>query len=114
MRKVERSRREIRMPSEERSGLVRIEHGIIAFKKDGGMLWFPDGNRGDCKYQRFIKTPEVKELSRLYAFPQDILDCIKRGDELEEMKEWLDSTNPHVLDEYNELKEKAGDRGRTE
>jgi hypothetical protein len=85
-------------------GLVRLERGIIAFKKNGEILWFPEGNHGDCAYQRFIKTDEVKELSRLFAFPQDILEAIKTGDELAELKEWLEENKASALEDYYAMK----------
>ena len=79
----------------------RINTGIIAFKGDGSMLWFPDGNVGkDTEYQRFIKTPEAKKLSLLFAEPVVIYERLNEKRVLDDLKDWLDEQHPEILEEF--------------
>jgi hypothetical protein len=73
---------------------IRIEKGIVAFKKNGSMIVFPDGNVGkDNEYLRFFKTPESKELAYLFADPKTILERLKEGKEeaegIDKLRDWL-------------------------
>ena len=78
-----------------------IDKGIIAFKGDGAMLWFPDGNVGkDNEYQRFIKTPEAKKLFLLFAEPVVVYERLKESRVLDDLKGWLDEEHPEILEEF--------------
>lgn len=86
---------------------LRIEKGIVAFKKNGSMIVFPDGNVGkDNEYLRFNKTPESKELAHLFASPQFLFEQVTKATELEvalgKLKDWI---NEHRYGEDEEVPE---------
>lgn len=67
---------------------IRIEKGVVAFKKSGTIVVFPDGNDGENgEYQKFFKTKEGKELAWLFASPKFLYNHLnEERDELEELR----------------------------
>ncbi len=89
--------------------MQRIEKGILAFKKDGTILYFPDGNVGkDNEYLRFNKTAESKELAVLVAGPSFLYDHLKENRGLEAIKDWLEEMHPDILEDYEVAKRTGG------
>ena len=89
--------------------MQRIEKGIIAFKKDGTIVYFPDGNVGkDNEYLRFNKTPESKELVVLFGGPSFLFDHLKENRALEDIKDWLEEMHPDILEDYEVAKRTGG------
>jgi hypothetical protein len=84
--------------------IIRIEKGIVGFNKSGSIIVFTEGNVGkDNEYLQFNKTPESKQLARLYCTPhylyKQIVSADKDAEDLEKLIAWV---NEHGYGEFDE------------
>ena len=60
--------------------MKRITAGLMSLQKSGEIIGFDSRE----EYDDWLKTPDSKNASRLYAEPKYVLEGLKGGDEAEE------------------------------
>ena len=89
--------------------MQRIEKGIIAFKKDGTIVYFPDGNVGkDNEYLSFNKTAESKQVSCLFGGPKYLYEHLLENRDLEKLTDWLEELHLDILEDYEVARRTSG------